>query len=123
MCIDVDRKEKAKKDFLAYKVVQKIKDGMYTSICKPSWREVQTGRSQSVNKILTYHIGKAVVSYFKKTAGIYVYTSRELARNTYKGKYNRKILRVKVKKGTMCWSNNYNAVLCAERIEVLKETR
>ena len=123
MCIEVEIKAKAKEDFLAYKVVQKIRDGVYTSICKPSRRDPQEKRSRSVNKTLTYRMGKATISSFKCTAGIYIYTTRERARDTYRGKDNRKILQVKVKKGTMCWFNDWSPAMCAERIEIIKEVR
>lgn len=120
MCITVTSEKKARRNFLAYKVVRKISEGKYTSISNKYFRDTQAGFCKSVKKILEYKLGKSSKSSFKDTAGIYLYKNLKTAQDAYWSSRDRVVLQVRVKQGTKCRFGEYDQ-LCAERIEVLKE--
>ena len=114
MCITVKRTGVARRNFIGYKIVNIISDGVYKSSVPGIERSRQKGQ-KSRGKSLTYEDGKVVKSPFKTTAGIYVYLD-----DSYGYPYSSRVrIKVLIEKGTKIHYDDENYVVCVEKIKVI----
>lgn len=104
------------KNLYAYKRVERTRNpDVFRSSTPPGSRERQTGFKSS-GKRKTYRIGKAAVSRFTTTPGIYLFAKKP---ENYDSP-TRAVIKVRVPKGTRVRKAPLGDRFTAERVEVLK---